>query len=111
MREAVAWVNNNARNPNGTVGWRKVVDHFTHWELAGEDTLPITPSWFALATKGNTLCQRYRTCVNHLLAPPSPRKKVHMDPPSKVHLQLPKAPLTTYYSNPSLRTKSTNYCC
>ena len=50
VREAVAWINENARNENGTVGWKKVVDHFiTHWGLAGEDVLPNTLGWSALA--------------------------------------------------------------
>ena len=31
VREAIAWINDNARNENRTVGWKKVVDHFiTH---------------------------------------------------------------------------------
>ena len=44
VREAIAWINNNAHNENGTVAWKKVVDHFiTHWGLAGGDVLPNTP--------------------------------------------------------------------
>ena len=86
VREAIAWINDNARNENGTMGWKKVVDHFiTHWGLAGEDVLPNTPSWSALATKvGNTLCHRYRTARGAFKGHP-PKRRRTKSCPCKAH--------------------------
>ena len=91
MRDAIARINGQGRNSNGTVASKKVTTHFiSSWGLAGDDMLEDSPEYAALATKVSaTFRQRDRTARGDFQDRP-PKRKQPSNKRRQAHTILPK---------------------